>query len=310
MFISSLPPVHQSSLLERMIEHFRIDAVRYNTGSSSAYSPYETVRRANVLARLHNKPLYIDLKGRQLRVTEWANIPEGPIVLNHRVVVGLPAKVYFRGDDCCNLCEVVDGTKLYVDPLPKAPVGRGQAVNIIANSLTIEGGLLELDHEYIKAAIAEGITRFMLSFVESWSDVRELEEAIVRHGRGSRPLRDYEIVFKIESRPGLEFVQAMTRSYIPGGATYRLMAARDDLMIHVGVCEMPDALALIAKIDKDAICASRLLMGLEQGEVSMADISDLEYMRSLDYQHFMLSDGISRNHFDGAVAFWEQYKKR
>ena len=310
MFISSLPPVHQSKLLERMIEHPCVDAIRYNTGMSSAYSPYETVKRIKAIAEPLNKPVYIDLKGKQLRVIEWANLPEGPIVLNHRVVVGLPAKVYFRGDDCCELCEVVDGRNLYVDPLPKAPVGRGQAVNIIADNLSVEGGLLELDHEYIKAAIAEGITRFMLSFVESWSDVQELEEAIVRYGRGSKSLRGYEIVFKIESRPGLEFVRAMSSVTIRKGATYRLMAARDDLMIHIGVRNMPEALAMIARTDKNAICASRLFMGLEQGGVSMADVSDLEYMRTLGYQHFMLSDGISRDHFDGVAAFWEQYQKK
>ncbi len=309
MFISSLPPVHQSQLLERMIEHPSVDAVRYNTGMSSAYSPQETVGRIKAIADPINKPVYIDLKGKQLRITEWANLPEGPIILNHDVVVELPAKVYFRGDDCCELREVVDGRNLYVDPLPKAPVGRGQAVNIIAKKLLIKGGLLELDHEYIRAALAEGIKRFMLSFVENWDDVQELEEAIVRHGRGLKSLREYEIVLKIESCPGLEFVREIVSSTTRKGATYRLMAARDDLMIHVGVCNMPEALTLIAKTDRNAICASRLFMGLENGGVSMADISDVEYMRMLGYQHFMLSDGISRDHFEGAVAFWNQYQR-
>ena len=96
-------------------------------------------------------------------------------MLNHRIKVQMPAKVCFRGDDCCDLKEVVDGTKIYVHPLPKAPVGQGQAVNILSARREIEGGLLPLDYAYIKAALEEGIASFMLSFVESLDDVRELE---------------------------------------------------------------------------------------------------------------------------------------
>jgi pyruvate kinase len=275
---------------------------------SSAYEPHETIRRVQALAKPLRKPVYVDLKGKQLRVVEWANLPEGPIVLNHRIKAELPAKVYFRGDDCCELREVVDGVKLYVDPLPRAPVGRGQAVNIIAKALSVEGGLLDLDHAYIRAALAEGITRFMLSFVENWTDVMELEEAIARYNRGSKSPEEYEIVFKIESRAGIEFVKGTARKNFRDNL-YRLMAARDDLMIQIGACSMPDALRAITTKDRSAICASRLLLGLETGAVSMADLSDLEYMRTLGYKHFMLSDGISREHFDDALAFWRTYRE-
>jgi pyruvate kinase len=306
MLISSLPPVHQDKLLKRMIENRYVDAVRYNTGMSSAYEPQETVQRIQSIAKPLGKPVYIDLKAKQLRIIEWANLPEGPIILNHPINVGSPARVYFRGDnDRCRLCKVVDGTKIYVDPLPKNPVGRGQSVNIVAKKMSIERGLLDLDREYIEVAIAEGITRFNLSFTESWDDVQELEEVIV-HTRGSKPLREYEIDLKIESRAGVEFVTSAGKKLFRSNH-YRLMAARDDLMIQVGGCEMPDALKKIIKADPNAICASRLLLGLETGGVSLADISDLEYMRLLGYKHFMLSDGISRNHFQSALAFWKKY---
>lgn len=306
--ILSLPPVHQSERLESIINHPGVGAVRYNTGVSSAYEPEETVRQIQVVANKASKPVYIDLKGKQLRVTEWANLPEGPIVLNHRIKVELPAKVYFRGDDCCELRATAHDRELYVDPLPKSPVGRGQAVNIIAKSLTIEGGLLELDHEYIKAAVVAGITRFMLSFVESWADVQELEEAIEHHNRRSKLLREYEIVLKIESQKGIDFVASLNKKHFRR-SPYRLMAARDDLMIQIGVHRMPAALAAISRKDPNAICASRLLLGLETGGVSLADLSDLEYMRLLGYQHFMLSDTISREHSDEALTFWEAYRQ-
>lgn len=309
MLILSLPQAHQSDLMRSMIEHPSVGAVRYNTGMSSAYDAYETLARIMRLSEPAKKPLYVDLKAKQLRVIEWANLPEGPIILNHDIKVSLPAKVYFRGDDCCNLMEVARGRELYVDPLPKAPVGRGQSVNIIAEKLDIEGGLIDADHEYLKAALDLGIRRFMLSFVERRDDVNELEEAIVRHGRGTVDIEECEIVFKIESKGGVEFVRSLEPRHFQSGSPYRLMAARDDLHIQIGVLAMPEALALIANKDPRAMCASRLLMGLERGEVATADISDLEYMRTLGYSCFMLSDGLSRQYSKEALQFWQQYER-
>ena len=273
-------------------------AVRYNTGMSSAYSPREVIQRIQNLARPLNKPVWIDLKGRQLRVIEWANLPYGPIVLNHRVKVKLPAKVCFRGDDCCELKKVVDGNKLYVDPLPKAPVGRGQSVNILSEKLEVEGGLLPLDHEYIDVAVQNGVFNFMLSFVEGWNNILELEDALGKHCSKST------ICLKIESQAGLDFVFQNDASLLKG---YRLMAARDDLMIQIGILNMIKSLNMIVNKDPNAICASRLLIGLESGSVSMADVSDLEYMLSLGYKDFMFSDGISREHFPAAIKFWKEW---
>jgi pyruvate kinase len=307
MLISSLPPVHQEELLRSIIQHPAIEAVRYNTGMSSPYDPYDVIGRILELTKPQGKPLYVDLKGKQLRVAQWATPPYGPIVLNHKISVELPAKVYFRGDDCCELKEVVNGNEIYVDPTPKYPVGKGQSVNIIGKNLKIEGGLLDLDHRYIKAAVDQGVQNFMLSFVEGAADVQELEEAIVRHSRGTIMPDMCQIVFKIESVDGVEFVRSLKERHFSGKSPYRLMAARDDLMIEIGIHAMMDALRLIVQKDSQAICASRLLMGLEQGKVSMADLSDIEYMRSLGFRHFMLSDEISREHASEAAAFWEKY---
>ncbi|MDP3792353.1 MAG: pyruvate kinase [bacterium] len=298
MLIVSLPPVHQEVLLKEIITHPHVGAVRYNTGMSSPYEPREVIRRIQEHAAPLHKPVWVDLKGKQLRVTEWANLPDGPIVLNHRIKVQMPAKVCFRGDDCCQLKEVVDGNKIYVDPLPKAPVGRGQSVNILTTKLEIEGGLLPLDYEYIQAALQEGVTNFMLSFVESMDDVRELENALEKH------LSRSKICLKIESQAGLGFVNKTSVAKLQ---PYRLMAARDDLMIQVGVLNMLSALKLIIGKDQKAICASRLFLDLEKGDVSMADISDLELMRVLGYRYFMLSDGISREHFPTAIKFWQEW---
>lgn len=306
MLIVSLPPVYQGDLLKDIVTHPRVDAVRYNTGMTSPYEPRETVGRIQALARPLCKPVYIDLKAKQLRVTEWADLPDGPIVLNHRISVSFPAKACFRGDDCCEIKEVVDGTQLFVDPLPKFPVGRGQAVNVLTDDLRIEGGLLPLDHAYIKAGLEEGVAGFLLSFVESHADIKELEGSIAEKKAMLGITRPHTVVLKIESRRGVQFIRSTKRSL----RGYRLMAARDDLMVQIGLHAMPDALRAIVERDPDAICASRLLLGLESGSVTLADLSDLEYMRHLGYGNFMLSDGISRDHFSESIRFWEEYANR
>ncbi|MBI4118494.1 MAG: hypothetical protein HY455_03100 [Parcubacteria group bacterium] len=306
MLISSLPPVHQSELLRSIVANPIVEAVRYNTGVESVCGPYGALERIQALAKPLNKPFYVDLKGRQLRIIEWAVVPDSPIILNHGISVELPATVYLRGDQPCELREVRRGNELFVDSKPKF-VGKGQSVNILAKRLTIEGGLLPLDHEYIKAALEQGIRRFMLSFIESRDDVRELEEAIERHSRGAVSLEECEIVLKIESQAGVEFVRGLEQKHFSNGSPYRLMAARDDLMIQIGVGKMVGALREIAEKDPRAICASRLLLGLDGGGVSMADISDIELMRILGFKHFMLCDEISREHSKEALAFWQEY---
>jgi pyruvate kinase len=308
MLIVSLPPVHQEDLLRYIIEHPQVGAVRLNTGVGSAYSPYETIQVIKAIAGPAGKPIYIDLKAKQLRVVEWALVPDSPIILNHKVKVGLPAAVHLRGDTQARIREVV-GNKLYVD-CDKELVGKGQSVNILSDTLIIEEGLLSLDHEYIRAALDQDVTRFMLSFVESADDVRELDEAITRHSRGTVDVDECEVVFKIESKAGVKFVSELEERHFADESPYRLMAARDDLLIHVGLMGMDAAQKAIVEKDPNAICASRLLMGLREGGVTFADIADIEHARSQGYEHFMLSDGISRDYAkdtQGALDFWQQY---
>lgn len=308
MLIATLPPVHQEEVLKFIISNPYFGAVRYNTGVDSPYSPKETLQKILTLTERCKKPLYVDLKGRQLRITEWATFPYGPIVLNHKIRVELPAKVYFRGDDVCDIKEVIDGNKLYVEPFPKFPVGRGQSINIISNKLEVEGYLIENDLAYAEAACELGINKFMLSFVENLDDTLELEDFLAYEVDLGAIKEDVEIVLKIESQKGLDFVKSVAPKILKN---YRLMAARDDLMIQIGALNMPTALKMLVSKDPTAICASRLLMGLETGgEVSMADVSDLQLMEMMGYKHFMLSDGISRKHAKEAVKFWEEYKRK
>jgi menaquinone-dependent protoporphyrinogen IX oxidase len=69
-----------------------------------------------------------------------------------------------------------------------------------------------------------------------------------------------------------------------------------------------DDLALIAKRDSTAICASRIFSGLEQsGTVRLNDYVDLVLMHQFGYRQFMLSDGICQDHFHQAMKAWQTF---
>src|SRR3989338_6989701 len=301
MFIATLPAVHQRELIERIVSCDAVDGVRFNVGVSQADSPRETLEQVLELAERYNKKFWLDLKGRQLRITQWAAPIFGKIVLNHEVEVDVPARICFRGNEYSEV-KVVRGNTIYVDPPPPKAVGGGQAVNILGKNLAIKGYLTDDDREYLASAKTLGVKNFMLSFVESAQDTcdvaRELGEAA----------KDARMVLKIESPKGLAFV-ASGFDDAPSGCT--LMAARDDMFINIGDKKFHMIHALRSIIDRDpnAICASRIFSGIEQeGMVTMGDISDIVLMRYLGYKHFMLSDGVCNRHFDAAIEAWHDIR--
>ncbi len=298
MLIGTLPSLHRLPLLQRMINHPGIGGVRYNVGARTALSPHDVLTQLADIARDAGKQLWIDLKGRQLRITRWADPTYGDIELNREVVVRGPARIHFRGAEWSNVV-ATRGNQVFVDPDPRSALGAGQAVNIIGDHVEIGGDYLTTeDRAYIQAAAAAGIDDFMLSFVERASDIDE----VLRINPRAR------CVLKIESPAGLAFVgHEFARLTHPH---CRLMAARDDLLTNIGAnkARILPALSLIIARDPTAILASHLFMGLRQGDSpSMADLSDLRLMSQLGYRHFMLSDGISHHAFDPAMQAWQDF---
>lgn len=297
MLIATLPAVHRDNLLRDIISHPSVDGVRYNVGSTSAYSPRETLERILAMTERYGKKLWIDLKGRQLRIVHWA-VPEyGKIELNHEVEVDCPAKVFFRGNEWSEL-KVIRGNVIYVDPPPRYAVGAGQAINVHGNNLQIKGYLTEEDRSFISVSAELGINDYMLSFVEQSSDLQDVLEIN----------SNAKMVLKIESPKGMTFINA-TEFKIPSGGS--LMAARDDLMINIGdnKANMLVALDQIISKDSEAIVASRIFSGIENGgEISMGDLSDLCLMEIMGYKHFMLSDEIGNRYFLQAMKSWIDYK--
>lgn len=286
MLITTLPSAHKPELIGKMCAHPLVDGVRYNVGIRTSYTPLTVL---SYLKKVSNdKKLWIDLKGRQIRITKWADPTYGDIELSHEIEVDLPAKIFFRGGQWSNIVEVY-GNKIIVDPDPREALGAGQAINIIGQNLKIKGYLTEMDKEHIVVAKKLGIHDYMLSFVEQDSDLEDV--------RSLDP--DANLVLKIESLKGL--------AYIPH-TTENLMAARDDLMINIGEnkAEIIDALKLIIQKDPDAMVASCILTS---GHLTMVDISDLTLLHIMGYKHFVLSDDVSHNYFDESVKSFELVKK-
>jgi hypothetical protein len=278
MLIATLP------LLPRyrydISRHPLVDELRYNTIMPLDVDIPTAVRQLAQVAG--DKPLWLDLKTRQLRITKFAYLPYDYVELSHTISVELPARIHFK--DCVAVIEsIVEGNKLILAERPMRTVGAGEPVNILEPTLEIQGFLTLQDREFIEAAKNEGLHRYMLSFVEKKEDI---EEVLALDPQAM-------IVAKIESPRGLDLLKEH-RSF-DGPVT--LMAARDDLYINMGESKVGilNALELIVARDAHAIAASRLLTSLfEDPVVSMGDISDLHMLTMMGYRSFMLSDEICR----------------
>jgi hypothetical protein len=291
--IATLPPYVDHR--QEIIDHPLVSELRFNT-----VSPLDTTRE-KMLARLQKecgrKPLWIDLKGRQLRIAKFAYLPYAFVELNHRIEVDLPAEILFK--DCTStVVRIVDGNKLILGGRPERVVGEGEPVNIIHPSLKIEGFLTDSDWEYADAAYRLGLNSIMLSFVERWDDVMQLN--CVHH--------DARAMLKIESLRGLAYLERWRPNH------GRLMAARDDLAIQCRGREelLVNSLRRIGRLDPTAVCASRLFRSLEEDDrrpVALADIADFELMLRFGYRTFMLSDGLCfhRPAFRRTMEFLDGY---
>lgn len=294
--IGTLPPPHHEGQMSLVANHPLIMGARFNTGARSPYSPFQTLEL--ILEALNGKEFWLDLKGRQLRITKWAMPTYGDIELNHEIELDYPAEIIFRDGQASTIKKVIRN-KIYVEPSPPTAVGDGQAVNISSNNLIIKGYFTEEDLLYIEAAKSLGIHNYMLSFVEEESDIVEMIKLDP----------DCKIVAKIESQKGLAFVRNIFPKFKD---RVNLMAARDDLFINIGsdkLAIMP-ALKELIEADPETILASRLLTSLQSSSVvSLSDLSDLQLMRNFGYHNFMLSDGLcfKREPFLDALNILERF---
>jgi len=275
--IVTIPPY--ATFAEEVARHPVVAGLRLNTVMPIKGEIAPVLERLSKLGQ----PLWVDLKGRQLRVVGAAIPPFTEVKVSHPVRVNVPADAFF--DDGREHARVVavDGDRLILEDGPRRLVGPGESVNIVDPSLEVLGTLTETDRAYLAAMRALGLKNVMLSFVERAEDISEVEEA----------LPGVLLALKIESPRGLDFARTFGDLRRGEGAR-TLMAARGDLYVEVvRPHRIIGALRAIIKADPSAIVASRLFGSLARGPVPEAsDIGDAAFLMSLGYRVFMLGDEV------------------
>ena len=167
-------------------------------------------------------PLFYDVKGRQLRVSEVRADKENlELRLNRPISVKTPTPVLFKaGEDSAILEKVVDGNYLIFKGGPHYMVYEGESLHIRDKSLKISGPILpEIEIKKTLIAKKEGIDKFFLSYVEDQRDIDNFREYV----------GDSQIVAKIENKKGLEYVSRQFKKK----DNLSLMAACGDLFVEV-----------------------------------------------------------------------------
>ncbi|MEI6731085.1 MAG: pyruvate kinase [archaeon] len=264
--------------LNDVLKHPIVEGIRLNTIMPLKETQEDLLKRLNKACIAEKKDLWIDLKGRQLRVASFGVPPFTEVKLSHKIDVYTPCKAYFGNrHEPVNLLEV-DGDRLIFQAGPRRVIGPGESVTIPHPTLRIQGYLTDTDLKYVEAAKKVGLHKYMLSFVESQKDIADLLSLD----------KDAQILAKIESQKGIDFVK---RDYIKEKNT-GLMAARGDLYMEL---DWPHtilgALEEILMKDPKAVVASRILDSLaEKPEPECADMSDVDNLIRMGYNRMMLGD--------------------
>jgi pyruvate kinase len=270
--IVTVPPY--ADFLDEVATHPLVSGFRLNTVMPLRTGPAEALERLGS----YGQPLWVDLKGRQLRVVGAAIPPYTEVRLSHRIRVPTPVEAFFSDGTECVRVMAVDGDRLILEDGPRRLVGPGESVNIVHPALEIEGTLTDTDRAYLAAMADAGLKQVMLSYVESPSDVAEVQ----------RLLPGAEVMVKIETQRGLAF------AHKHGASLGRLMAARGDLYVEVlRPHRIVGALRSVIMSDPQAVVASRLFDSLAHDPVpESADIGDVAFLLSLGYRTFLLGDAV------------------
>ena len=289
--ISTLPNLNDKRSLEEMLSFDEISEYRFNSGVNQLMSTRELIERLKRIEEQTKKKVWIDLKGRQLRVETWANPSYEAIELNHEIEIEYPARVIFRDGTTSEIIRC-RGNKILLSNSPYHALGKGQSVNIDAKSLEIKGYLTEQDKELISMSKEYDLNNYMASFIEEMNDLIEI---IKRNKKAN-------IVAKIESIKGLKFILENT-------LTLNTMSARDDLYTSLNHnYQTIRYLKRIIEKDPNAICASRIFESLQkQQHISLSDFEDLELMYQFGYRTFMLQDGIKGEILKRSIKGWSEF---
>jgi len=262
--------------------------------------------------RAHGKEVWIDLKGRQLRIaSQNVEIQKDQeihyIGLSHEIELNLKDNqvyaIFDNGKICAEVKELKDNRTLVIPsstekrkglPLPaQGEVGlrQGMSVTILDDSLKVKGFLTERDKKWIEAGAKVGIHNYMLSFTERRQDIFDVLALD----------KEAKLKLKIESREGMRFVENAYSEFSGLTSKYRgkvnLMAALGDLYLQLEPDEIILACKKIIKADPNAVMASRLLESSMQynKRPKSQDLFDLTCKMYLGYKKFMLGDDVCRS---------------
>lgn len=261
----------------------RISSIRLNSAMTDSVELDQEMKLLKSMGV--ETPLYFDVKGRQLRITEvFPNDDHLELRINHPIQVTTPTPVLFKaGADSALLGQMTeDGRRLTFIGGPEFKVKAGESLHIRDESLVVDGAqFTKAELEKIDKVLAAGFVRFYLSYVECQKDVDEFIKLV-----GA----DAEIRLKIENKRGLRYVKEEFKQT----PNVSLVAARGDLYVEVDrPHQILDAVRLIIEADPGACVGSRMLLSIISSPVpSCADFHELAWLYDIGYRNMMLCDEI------------------
>ena len=286
----------------RFANDSRISSIRLN---SAQMSVPELDTELDKIRHMHlEMPLYYDIKGRQLRVTEAIpNEDYLDIRINHAIEVDTPTPVLFKaGADGALLSEVCeDGKRLKFRGGPTYLVRAGESLHIRDETLKVFGEqFTPIELEKIQKVRDAGFKHWFLSYVQTQEDVDEFRKLVGP---------DAIVNLKIEDKKGLEYVKH-TFVKTPNNV---LVLARGDMYVELDrPHEILNATKLLLAKDPDAICGSRLLLStIHESVPSCADWNELAWIADLGYKNMMLCDELclKENLLARAVNAFQAFKE-
>lgn len=269
-----------STFLEEIASLDIVSGIRLNT--------VMPIKNGDLLERLKviksiilNKRLYIDLKTRQLRITEFANTPYTSVKISHKIKVKTPVTAYFDNGNITGKIVEIDGNKLILEDYVGRILGPGESVNIIDESLEYldDNFFTDKDMEFIEASKKAGIDSFMLSYVQKKDDIEALKKLYP----------DAIVMSKIEDKKGLKNLKEITAN-----SDY-ILAGRGDLYTEIDYPhEIVNALKYIYHTAEDkAVVGSRMFQSLiKYSSPSCSDIMDIAFLKDIGYRSFLIGDDI------------------
>jgi hypothetical protein len=269
---------------KRFARDGRIDSIRLNSAMMSMSEldvELDRIKSLNITT-----PLYYDIKGRQLRITEVIpNNDHLDIRINHPISLPTPTGtgVLFKaGEDFAPLHHLEeDGQRLVFIGGPHYNVKDGESIHIRDEELQVFGAqFTDIELQKIEKVKKAGFKHWFLSYVESKEDVQEFVDLVGDTAE--------QINLKIENKKGLNYIK---NDFVKRRGL-NLVAARGDLYVELErPHEILGAVKLIIDKDPDAVVGSRILLSVIHNAVpSCADFHELAWLVDIGYKNLMLCD--------------------